>query len=55
MLRVPDLNVGFASIVLMLGLCQLLALMQFVDVLMHFVLMPSLKFLIDPAASAEVC
>ena len=55
MLRVPDLNVGFASIALMLGLCQLLALMQFVDVLMHFVLMPSLKFLIDPAASAEVC
>ena len=61
MLRVPDLNVGFESIVLMLGLCQLLALMQFVDVLMHFVLslhivtVPSLKFLTDPAASAEVC
>ena len=29
-LHVPDFNVGFESIVLMLGLCQVLVLMQFV-------------------------
>ena len=51
MLRVPDLNVGFESIVLMLGLCQLLALMQFVDVHMHFVLM---QFAYSDSAKSEV-
>ena len=51
MLRVPDLNVGFESIVLMLGVCQLLALMQFVDVLMHFVLM---QFAYSDSVKSEV-